>query len=144
MAVYLSVTNLHVTSITSLSLIYLRIALHSKRLHAAPYFRQEIWQRFSLQLTSTSPPPQVCLEFTFALLLTANAFTLRLIFVKRYGSASLQQLTITSPPSQVCLEFTFALHLTETYTRCALFLSRDMAAFLSTTYLHAASITSVS
>ena len=71
-------------------------------------FFQEIWQRFSLQLTITSPPSKICLKFTFALLFTANAFTLRLIFVKIYGSVSLY-FTSTSSPSQVCLEFTFAL-----------------------------------
>ena len=76
MAVFLSTTYLHVTY-TSASWVYPRIAFHSKRLHAAPYFYQEIWQCFSLQLTFTSPPSQVCLEFTFALLFTANSFKLR-------------------------------------------------------------------
>jgi hypothetical protein len=130
MAVCLFTIYLHVTSITSVSWIYLRIAFHSKRLHAAlnfvkrkgtvsvysfyslrlhhkfvlglpshcfsqqapsrcAFFCQEIWQRFSLQLTFTSPSSHVCPKFTFALLFTENALMLRLIFVRRYGSVSL-------------------------------------------------------
>ena len=80
----------------------LHIAFHCKRFHTAPYFCQEIWHCFFLQLTFTSSPLQVCLEFTFALLFTANAFALRLIFAKRNGSVSLFN-TFTSPPSQICL-----------------------------------------
>ena len=92
MVVFSSTTYLHITPITSLSLVYLRIAFHSKRLNVAPNFCQEKWQCVSLQLAFTSPPSQVCLEFTIALLFTASAFTLRLIFVKRYGSVSLYNL----------------------------------------------------
>ena len=84
------------------------------------FFRQEIWQCFSLQLTSTSPP-QVCLEFTTALLFTSSASTLRLIFVMRFGSVSLYNL-----PSQH-LHHKFVLSLPshrlsqQTPSRCALF-----------------------
>ena len=66
---------------------------------------------FTLQLTFTSPPSQVCLEFSFALLFTANAFTLRFIYQEIWQCFSLQ-LTFTSPPPLACLEFTFALLLT--------------------------------
>ena len=55
MAVFLT-TYLHITSTTSLSWVYLHIASHSKRIHASPFFCQEIWLCFPLQLTFTSPP----------------------------------------------------------------------------------------
>ena len=84
---FLSTTYLHVASITSLSWVYLRVAFHSKRLHAASYFRQEIWQCFSLQRTFTSPPSHNCPS-----LLTENAWALRLISAKRFGSVSLYTL----------------------------------------------------
>ena len=112
MAVFHSTTNLHMTSITSLSWVYFRIAVHSKRLHAAPYLCQEIWQCFSLQLTFTSLPSQVCLGFTFALLFTANAFTLCLFLRQEIWQCISLLLTFTSTPSQVCLELTFALLFT--------------------------------
>ena len=92
MAVFLSTTYHHITSITGVPWMYLRIASHSKCSHAAPCLRQQIWQCFSLQLTFTSPPSQACLEITFALLFTASAFTLRLFFVKWYGSVSLNNI----------------------------------------------------
>jgi hypothetical protein len=59
MAAILATTYLHNATNTSISLAYLRIAFRRKRLHAAPYSRQEKWRRFSLQLTFTSPPSQV-------------------------------------------------------------------------------------
>ena len=154
MAECLSSTYLHITSITSLSWVNHRIAYHSIRLHAAPCFRQEKWQCFSLQLTLTSPPSQVCLEFTFALQSAANAFTLRLIFVKRYGSVSLY-----NSPSQhlhhTCLDHKFVkrygivslynlpshhLHHTCLHHKFV----KNIAVFLSTTHLHIASLTSLS
>ena len=183
---FLLTTNLHITSFTSLSWVCLHIAFHSKRLHAVPYLRQEVWQCLSLQLTFTSPPSQVCLEFTFALLFTANAFTLRHIFVKRYGNVSLYNLPSQhlhhkfdlSLPSHCfsqqapshCAFFnvnrygsfslsnlsSHRLHdkfflalpshcfLQQTPSRCALLLSREVAVFISTTYLHITSITSLS
>merc|ERR1711989_54870 len=83
-----------------------------------------------------SHPSQVCLEFTFALLFTANAFTLRLFYVKRYGSVSLYNL----PPHHHHHKFVLSLpsHCIsqQTPSRCALFMSRDMAVFLFTTCLH--------
>ena len=135
MAVFLTTTYLHITSITNMSWVYLRIAFQSKRLHAAPYFCQDIWQCFSLQLTFTSPPSHVCLELTFALLYTAYAFTLHLISVKRYGSVSLYNLLSHH------LLHTFVLSFTSHFTsqlapsRSALTSSRDMAAFCFSTNL---------
>ena len=184
-AVFLSTTYLHVTSITSLFWVYLGIAFHSKRLHAAYYLCHEKWQCYFLQLTFKSPPSQVCLGFTFALLSTANAFTLRLIFCQEIWQCISLQLTFTSPPSQVWHEFTLALPFTasalalrlifvkrygsvslynlpshhlhmfvlslnshcltqHTPSRWALFLPRDMAVYLSTTYRHIPPITSLS
>ena len=74
----------------------------------SPQLCQEIWQCFSLQLTFTSPPSQVCLEFTFALLCRADAFTLRLISVRRYGIVFLHNLP-SHHLHQVCLDFTIAM-----------------------------------
>ena len=161
MAVFLSTTNLHITSIAGLSWANLRIAFYSKRLQAAPFFSQEMWQCYSLQLTFTSPPPQVCLGLTYGLPFTANAFALRLILVKRYGSVSHYNLTShhlhhkcglglpsqclsQETPSQVCLEFTFALLFTASAPTLHFYLSREMAVFLTTTYLITATITSLS
>ena len=136
MAAFLSTTYHHITSIISLSWVYLCIAFHSKRLHAAPYFCQEKWQCFSLQLIFTSSPSQVCHELTFTMLFTSKAFKLRLISVKRYGSVSLYNI----PPHHLLHKFVLSLpshcFSQQAPSRCALFLSWDMAVFLSTTYLH--------
>ena len=144
MAVFLSVTYHHITSFTNLSCVYLRFAPHSKRLHAAPYFCQGIWQCFSLQLTFTSPPSQVCLEFAFALLFTANALTLRLFHVKRFGNVSLYNIPSHNLHHKFVLSLPSHCFSQLTPSRCALLLSRDMAVFLSTTYLHITSITRLS
>ena len=142
MAVFFSTTDLHITSITSLSRAYLRIAFHSTCLHAAPNLCEEIWQCVCLQLTFTSPPSQVCLEFAFDLLFTANAFKLRLIFVKRYGSVSVYNLPSHHLHHKCVLGLLSHCLSQQTPSRCALFLTRDMAVFLSTNYLHITSITS--
>ena len=131
MALLISTTYLHVTSITSLSWVSLRIAFHSKRLRAAPFLCHKIWQCFSLQLTFTSLPSQFFIEFTFALHITENAFWLRLTYVKRYGSVSLYSL-----PSHYSSQ--------QAPSRCALILSREMAVCLATTHFHITSITSLS
>ena len=67
------------------------------------YFCREIWQCFSLQLTSTSPPSQVCLEFTFTLLLTIYAFMLRLFSRDKAVFLTTTYLHITSITSFCCV-----------------------------------------
>ena len=105
------------------------MAYHSKRLHAVPFICQEIRQCVSLQLTITSPPSQVCLGLTFALLFTASPFTLRLIFVKRYGSASLCNRPSHHLHHKNVLGLPSHCFSQQAPSRFAFYLSRDMAFF---------------
>ena len=177
MAVFLFTTYLHITSTTSLSWFYLRIAFHSKPLfptttnpHIASIIRrygivshdnkpshhphhQEIWHRFPLQLTFTSPPSHcfsqqaptrcacICQEIW-------HCFPQQLTFTSLSSPRDMAffplQLTFTSPQTQVGLQFSFALLLTASAFTPRFFLPRDMAVFFTTTYLHINFITSLS
>ena len=75
---------------------------------------------------------------------TANAFTLRLIDIKRYGSVSLYNLPSHDIHHKFVLSLPSHCFAPKAPSRCALFLSRDMAVFHTTTYRHATSIASLS
>ena len=105
MAVFLNTTNLHITSTTSLSWVYLRIAFHRKRLHAAPYFAK--WHG-SVSLYNS---PSHHLHNAFVLSLPSHCFSQQapsrcFLFLSR----DIAGLLSTTLPAHVCLEFAFALH----------------------------------
>ena len=166
MAVFLSTTYLHITSITSLSWVHLRIAFHSKNITLLLILSRDM----AVFLSTTYLHIISFTNLTWAYLRIANynlpSHCLHHKFTKRYGSVSLYhlpshrlhhkfvlslsshcwlQLTFTLPSSQVYHEIwqCFSLQLTFTSPPSQICLELIFA-LLTTTYLRIAFITSLS